>query len=120
MNHPHLYETFHFAVPVSIKVQNVTGDAIQFSWTGGRRGSLHTISLMDGNLEINKTTTNETKTVFEHLLPGHVYTVSVEAQSCAQDSRTSVTVRTGISTIILSFLFNEYTLKISFCNMICI
>ncbi|XP_061215339.1 mucin-2-like [Neopsephotus bourkii] len=81
-------------MPMSIKVQNVTGYAIQFSWTGGRRGSLHTISLMDGSREINKTTTNETKTVFEHLLPGHVYTVSVEEQSCAGDSRTSVTVRT--------------------------
>ncbi|KAM9020948.1 uncharacterized protein PRD47_004419 isoform 1-T1 [Ara ararauna] len=80
-------------MPVSIKVQNVTGDAIQFSWTGGRRGSLHTISIMDGNREINKTITKETKTVFEHLLPGHVYTISVEAQSCAEDSRTSVSVR---------------------------
>lgn len=62
--------------------------------------------------------TQETKTVFEHLLPGHKYTVSVAVLSCAEDSWTSVSVRTGISTIILSFLFNEYTLRISFCNMI--
>lgn len=101
---------FHFAVPVSIKVQNVTEEAIQLSWTGGRRGSFYTVSLTEGNREINKTTTKETKTVFKHLLPGHVYTVSVAVLSCAENSWTSVTVRTGISSIILSFLFNEYTL----------
>ncbi|NXQ80760.1 UROL1 protein, partial [Nyctibius grandis] len=81
-------------MPVSIKVQNVTGEAIQFSWTGGRRGSLYNISLMDGNREINKTTTKEIKTVFKHLLPGHVYTVSVAVLSCAENSWTSVSVRT--------------------------
>ncbi|XP_063210997.1 uncharacterized protein LOC134524740 [Chroicocephalus ridibundus] len=81
-------------MPVSIKVQNVTGDAIQFSWTGGRRGSLYTISLMDGNRQINRTTTKETKAVFKHLLPGHVYTVSVAVLPCAEDSWTSVSVRT--------------------------
>ncbi|NXV87705.1 UROL1 protein, partial [Calonectris borealis] len=81
-------------MPVSIKVQNVTGEAIQFSWTGGRRGSLYTISLMDGNREINKTTTKETKTMFKHLLPGHVYTISVAVLSCAENSWTSVSVRT--------------------------
>ncbi|NWX69557.1 UROL1 protein, partial [Alca torda] len=81
-------------MPVSIEVQNVTGEAIQFSWTSGRRGSLYTISLMDGNQEINRTTTEETKAVFKHLLPGHVYTVSVAELSCAENSRTSVSVRT--------------------------
>ncbi|NXE82427.1 UROL1 protein, partial [Cochlearius cochlearius] len=81
-------------LPLSIKVQNVTEEAIQFSWTGGRRGSLYTISLMDGNREINKTTTKETKTVFKHLLPGHVYTIAVAVSSCAENSWTSVSVRT--------------------------
>nr|XP_025953807.1 uncharacterized protein LOC112981976 [Dromaius novaehollandiae] len=83
-------------MPVSIEVQNVTGEAIQFGWTleGGRRGSLYIASLMDGNREINKTTTNETKTMFNHLLPGHVYTISVAVLSCAENSRTSVSVRT--------------------------
>ncbi|NWH45066.1 UROL1 protein, partial [Fregata magnificens] len=81
-------------MPVSIKVQNVTGEAIQFSWTGGRRGSLYTISLMDGSREINKTTTKDTKTMFKHLLPGHVYTISVAVLSCAENSWTSVSVRT--------------------------
>ncbi|NXQ98121.1 UROL1 protein, partial [Sagittarius serpentarius] len=81
-------------MPVSIQVQNVTGEAIKFSWTGGRRGSLYTISLMDGNQEINKTTTKETNTVFKHLLPGHVYTISVAVLSCAENSWTSVSVRT--------------------------
>ncbi|NWW43525.1 UROL1 protein, partial [Pedionomus torquatus] len=81
-------------MPVSIKIQNVTGEAIQFSWTSGGRGSLYNVSLMDGNQEINKTTTKETKTVFKHLLPGHVYTVSVAVLSCAENSWTSVHVRT--------------------------
>ncbi|NXP13304.1 UROL1 protein, partial [Thinocorus orbignyianus] len=81
-------------MPVSIKVQNVTGEAIQLSWTSGGIGSLYTVSLMDGNQETNKTTTKETKTVFKHLLPGHVYTVSVVVLSCAENSRTSVRVRT--------------------------
>ncbi|NWW85309.1 UROL1 protein, partial [Rhynochetos jubatus] len=81
-------------MPVSIEVQNVTGETIQFSWTGGRKGSLYTISLMDGNRELNKTTTKETKTVFKHLHPGHVYTVSVAVLSCAENSWTSVRVRT--------------------------
>ncbi|NXN41307.1 UROL1 protein, partial [Rhinoptilus africanus] len=81
-------------MPVSIEVQNVTGKAIQFSWTCGRRGSLYTISLMDGNQEINRTTTKETKAVFKHLLPGHVYTISVAVLSCAENRWTSVSVRT--------------------------
>uniref|UniRef100_A0A8B9UL04 Uncharacterized protein n=1 Tax=Anas zonorhyncha TaxID=75864 RepID=A0A8B9UL04_9AVES len=82
-------------MPVSIKVENVTGEAIQFSWTtsGGKRGILYTISLMDGIQEINKIT-NETTTIFKHLLPGHVYTISVKVLSCAENSRTSVSVRT--------------------------
>ncbi|NXV17665.1 UROL1 protein, partial [Cepphus grylle] len=87
--------TSALCMPVSIEVQNVTGEAIQFSWTSGRRGSLYTISLMDGNQElINRTTTEETKAVFKHLLPGHVYTVSVAVLSCAENSWTSVSVRT--------------------------
>ncbi|NWU72508.1 UROL1 protein, partial [Pterocles burchelli] len=81
-------------MPVSIEVQNVTGEAIQLSWTGGRRGSLYTVSLMDGNREINKTTTKEKKTIFKHLLPGHVYTISVAILSCAENSWASVNVRT--------------------------
>ncbi|NWX52052.1 UROL1 protein, partial [Steatornis caripensis] len=81
-------------MPVSMKVQDVTREAIQFSWTGGGRGSLYTVSLMDGNREINKTTTKETKSMFKHLLPGHVYTISVAVLSCAESSRTSVSVRT--------------------------
>ncbi|XP_040396991.1 uncharacterized protein LOC121061733 [Cygnus olor] len=82
-------------MPVSINVENVTGEAIQFSWTteGGKRGILYTISLVDGNQERNKTT-NETTTIFKHLLPGHVYTISVKVLSCAENSRTSVSVRT--------------------------
>ncbi|NWX13415.1 UROL1 protein, partial [Aegotheles bennettii] len=81
-------------MPLSIRVQNVTGEAIQFSWTGGRNGSLYTVYLMDGNQNINETTTKETKTMFKHLLPGHVYTVSVAVLSCAESSRTSVSVQT--------------------------
>nr|XP_013036693.2 uncharacterized protein LOC106036063 [Anser cygnoides] len=82
-------------MPVSINVENVTGEAIQFSWTteGGKRGILYTISLVDGNRERNRTT-NETKTIFKHLLPGRVYTISVKVLSCAENSRTSVSVRT--------------------------
>ncbi|KAF1437068.1 Uromodulin-like 1, partial [Pygoscelis papua] len=81
-------------MPVSIKVQNVTGETIQFSWTSGRRGSLYTVSLVDGNWEINKTTTKETKSMFKRLLPGHVYTISVAVLSCAENIWTSVSVRT--------------------------
>ncbi|NXL53512.1 UROL1 protein, partial [Podilymbus podiceps] len=81
-------------MPVSIEIHNVTGEAIQFSWTGGRRGSVYIVSLMDGNQEINKLTTKETKTIFKHLLPGHVYTISVAVLSCADNSWTSVNVRT--------------------------
>ncbi|NXS38307.1 UROL1 protein, partial [Pomatostomus ruficeps] len=80
--------------PVSIEVQNVTGEEIQLSWTSGSKGSLYNISVMDGNQEINKTMTNETKAVFKHLLPGHVYTISVAVSSCAENNQTSVTVRT--------------------------
>lgn len=110
MNH------FYFAVPVFIKVENVTGEAIQLSWTSehGKRDSLYTVFLMDGIREINKTTTNETTVIFKYLLPGHVYTISVEVLSCAENSRTSVSVRTGISLIILSFIFNGYTFRMSF------
>ncbi|NXJ99188.1 UROL1 protein, partial [Corythaixoides concolor] len=81
-------------MPVSIQVQNVTGEAIQLSWTSGRRDSLYTVSLMDGIWEINKTTTKETEAIFEHLLPGHVYTISVAVLSCTENSWTSVSVRT--------------------------
>ncbi|XP_014793478.1 PREDICTED: cell wall protein DAN4-like isoform X2 [Calidris pugnax] len=81
-------------MPVSIKVQNVTGEEIQFSWTSDRRGSLYTISLVDGNKEINRTTTKETKAVFKRLLPGHLYTVFVAVSSCAENSWTSFRVRT--------------------------
>ncbi|NXH87170.1 UROL1 protein, partial [Edolisoma coerulescens] len=80
--------------PVSIEVQNVTADEIQLNWTSGSKGSLYSISVMDGNQEINKTTTKETKAVFKHLLPGHVYTVSVAVSSCAENNQTSVIVRT--------------------------
>ncbi|NXF69554.1 UROL1 protein, partial [Ciccaba nigrolineata] len=95
-------------MPMSIKVQNVTGEAIEISWTGGRRGSLYTVSLMDGNQEINKTTTKETKTVFKHLLPGHVYTISVAVLSCAKNSWASVTVRTDP---VSCFSRNEFCLS---------
>nr|XP_021140509.1 uncharacterized protein LOC110357374 [Columba livia] len=81
-------------MPVSIQVQNVTAEAIQFSWTGGRNSSLYAISLMDGNRKINETTTKETKAVFKHLLPGYVYTISVAVLPCAENSWTSVSVRT--------------------------
>ncbi|NXK07267.1 UROL1 protein, partial [Herpetotheres cachinnans] len=81
-------------MPVSITVQHVAGEAIQFSWTGGRRGSLYTVSLMDANQKIKKIITKETKTVFKHLLPGHVYTTSVAVLPCAESSWTSVRVRT--------------------------
>ncbi|XP_046761814.1 uncharacterized protein LOC112530909 [Gallus gallus] len=83
-------------MPVLIKIENVTEEKIQLSWTSedSKRGSLYTIFLMDGIREINKTTTSETTIMFKHLLPGHVYTVSVEVLSCAENSRTSVTVRT--------------------------
>ncbi|XP_068787314.1 uromodulin-like 1 [Struthio camelus] len=88
--------TFASGPCISIEVRNVTGEAIQFGWTpeDGRRGSIYIASLMDGNREINKTTTNETKAIFNHLLPGHVYTISVAVLSCGETSRTSVSVRT--------------------------
>ncbi|XP_042665604.1 uncharacterized protein LOC122155640 [Centrocercus urophasianus] len=87
---------FYFAVPVFIKVENVTGEAIQLSWNSedGKRDSLYTVFLMDGIQEINKTTTNEATIIFKYLLPGHVYTISVEVLSCAENSRSSVNVRT--------------------------
>ncbi|NWQ77787.1 UROL1 protein, partial [Columbina picui] len=81
-------------MPVSIQVQNVTAEAIQFSWTGGRNGSFYTISLMDGNRHINGTTTKETKALFKHLLPGHVYKIFVAVSSCAENNWTSASVRT--------------------------
>ncbi|NWI82486.1 UROL1 protein, partial [Dryoscopus gambensis] len=81
-------------MPVSIEVQNVTAEEIQLTWTSGSKGSLYSISIMDGEQEINKTTIKETKAVFNHLLPGHVYEISVAVSSCAENSQTSVTVRT--------------------------
>ncbi|NWW59348.1 UROL1 protein, partial [Ifrita kowaldi] len=81
-------------MPVSVEVQNVTAQEIQLSWTSGSQGSLYSISVRDGKQEINKTTTEETKAVFKHLLPGHVYTISVAVSSCAENNQTSVTVRT--------------------------
>ncbi|NWV05361.1 UROL1 protein, partial [Ptilonorhynchus violaceus] len=81
-------------MPLSVEVQNVTGTEIQLSWTSGSKGSLYNISLMDGNKEINKTTIKETKAVFEQLLPGHVYTISVAVSTCTENDQTSVTVRT--------------------------
>ncbi|NWV16899.1 UROL1 protein, partial [Origma solitaria] len=84
-------------MPVAIEVQDVTGEEIKLNWTSGSKGSLYIISLVDRNQEINKTTTKETKAVFDHLLPGHVYTISVAVSSCAENNRTSVTVRTDSS-----------------------
>ncbi|NXM03553.1 UROL1 protein, partial [Tyrannus savana] len=81
-------------MPVSIEIQNVTGEEIRLRWTGGGTGSLYNISLMDGKQEINKTISKETKAVFKHLLPAHVYTISVGVSSCAENYRASVTVRT--------------------------
>ncbi|NWV30949.1 UROL1 protein, partial [Grantiella picta] len=81
-------------MPVSIEVQNVTGEEIKLNWTSGSKGSLYIISLVDGNQQINKTTTNETKAVFEHLHPGHVYTISVAVSPCAENNQSSVIVRT--------------------------
>ncbi|NWU83533.1 UROL1 protein, partial [Onychorhynchus coronatus] len=81
-------------MPVSIEIQNVTGEEIQLSWTGGTTGSLYNIYLKDRKQEINKTTTKETKAVFKHLLPAHVYIISVGVSSCAENNQTSVTVRT--------------------------
>ncbi|NWS81147.1 UROL1 protein, partial [Toxostoma redivivum] len=78
---------------VSIEVQNVTREEIQLSWTSSSKGSLYSISVMDGK-ETNTTTTNKTKTVFKNLLPGHLYTISVAVSSCAENKKTSVTVRT--------------------------
>ncbi|NXU17600.1 UROL1 protein, partial [Pardalotus punctatus] len=97
-SHPVFTTTFTSGpcLPVSVEVQNVMGEEINLSWTSGSKGSSYIISLMDRNQEINKTTTKETKAVFEHLLPGHVYTISVAVSSCAE-SKTSVTVRTDTS-----------------------
>ncbi|NWT80777.1 UROL1 protein, partial [Lanius ludovicianus] len=81
-------------MPVSVEVQNVTAEEIHISWTSGSKGSLYNISVRDGRQEINKTTTKETKAVFKHLLPGHVYNISVAVSSCAENNQTSVTVRT--------------------------
>ncbi|XP_048146412.1 mucin-5AC-like isoform X1 [Corvus hawaiiensis] len=81
-------------MPVSVEVQNVTAEEIQLSWTSGSKGSLYNISVRDGSQEIYKTTTEETKAVFKHLLPGHVYIISVAVSSCAEKNQTSVTVQT--------------------------
>ncbi|KAK2527132.1 hypothetical protein Q9233_008051, partial [Columba guinea] len=102
---------FRFAVPVSIQVQNVTAEAIQFSWTGGRSSSLYAISLMDGNRKINETTTKETKAVFKHLLPGYVYTISVAVLPCAENSWTSVSVRTEYQAFACTVLLKSQTFK---------
>ncbi|XP_068035709.1 uncharacterized protein [Anomalospiza imberbis] len=84
----------HFAVTVSIKVQKVTAEEIQLSWTSSSKGSFYNISVKDGGKDIHKTTTNETKTVLQNLLPGHVYSISVAVSSCAEDNAASVAVRT--------------------------
>ncbi|NXI08699.1 UROL1 protein, partial [Irena cyanogastra] len=78
---------------VSIEVQNVTGEEIHLSWTSSSKGSLYNISARGGE-EIHAITTNETKAVFNNLLPGLVYTVSVAVPSCAENNPASVTVRT--------------------------
>ncbi|NXR56199.1 UROL1 protein, partial [Hippolais icterina] len=78
---------------VSVEVQNVTEEEIQLRWTSSSTGSLYNISVVGGK-EINTKTTNETTAVFNNLLPGHVYTISVAVSSCAENARTSVTVRT--------------------------
>ncbi|NWI88451.1 UROL1 protein, partial [Pitta sordida] len=80
-------------MPVSIEVQKVTGEGIQLTWTNGSTGSTYSVSLMDGNQEINKITTEETEYMFQHLLPGRIYTISVAVSSCAEN-KSSVTVRT--------------------------
>lgn len=95
----------HFSVTVSVEVQNVTEEEIQLNWTSSSKGSLYNISIVDGK-EINTKTTNETKAVFKNLLSGHVYTISVAVSSCAENKTTSVTVRTGTSSITPDFLFN--------------
>ncbi|XP_074392318.1 uncharacterized protein LOC113459511 [Zonotrichia albicollis] len=78
----------------SIRVQNVTAEEIHLSWSSSSStGGLYSISVKDGN-EINTRTTNETETVIENLLPGHVYTISVALSSCAGSNPASVTVRT--------------------------
>ncbi|NWU21016.1 UROL1 protein, partial [Dyaphorophyia castanea] len=84
-------------MPVSIEVQKVTAEEIQLSWTSGSKGSLYNITVMDGKQEINKTTTKETEAVFNHLLPGHEYIISVAVSSCPESNQTSVTVRTDPS-----------------------
>ncbi|NXP22975.1 UROL1 protein, partial [Scytalopus superciliaris] len=80
--------------PVSLEVQNVTGEGIELSWTGGSTGSLYSISLSDGNQELKKMTTEDSKAEFKNLLPGHVYSISVAVSSCAGNNQSSVTVRT--------------------------
>ncbi|XP_053825239.1 uncharacterized protein LOC128802709 [Vidua macroura] len=79
---------------VSIKVQNVTAEEIQLSWTSSSKSSFYNISVKDGGKEIRTATTNETKAVFQNLLPGHVYDISVSVSSCAENNPASVTVRT--------------------------
>ncbi|NXD35767.1 UROL1 protein, partial [Copsychus sechellarum] len=78
---------------VSIEVQNVTREEIQLSWTSSSKGSLYNISVMDGK-ERNTTITNKTEVVLKNLLPGHLYNISVAVSSCAENKKTSVTVRT--------------------------
>ncbi|NXM11187.1 UROL1 protein, partial [Ploceus nigricollis] len=78
---------------VSIKVQSVTGEEIQLSWTSSSKGSLYNISVSDGK-GIHTTTTNKTEAVFKNLLPGHVYNISVAVSSCAENNSASITVRT--------------------------
>ncbi|NXH60157.1 UROL1 protein, partial [Rhabdornis inornatus] len=85
--------TSALCMTVSIEVQNVTREEIQLSWTSSSKGSLYIISVTNGK-ETNTATTNETKTVFKNLLPGHLYTISVAVSSCAENKNTSVTVRT--------------------------
>ncbi|XP_063249208.1 mucin-5AC-like isoform X2 [Prinia subflava] len=80
-------------MPVSIKVQDVTAEEIQLSWTSSSKDSFYNISVMDGK-KINTKHTNETKAVFKNLRPGNVYTISVAESSCAENKHTSVTVQT--------------------------
>ncbi|NWS28906.1 UROL1 protein, partial [Polioptila caerulea] len=78
---------------VSIEVQNVTAEEIWLSWTRSSDGSLYNISITDGR-EINTTTTTDTKAMYEDLLPGRLYTISVAVPSCPENAHASVTVRT--------------------------
>ncbi|RLW07795.1 hypothetical protein DV515_00003524, partial [Chloebia gouldiae] len=79
---------------VSINVQKVTAKEIQLNWTSSSKGRFYISAKSDGK-EIQAITTNGTKAVFENLLPGQEYTISVAVSSCAENNSASVTVRTG-------------------------